>query len=506
MAAPNPKIQRILDENKRLKEENDQLSRKVKSYKQSNANWWHIRFWAGKKIGEIFLGWRLSDSIKTLVRELGEGNVRNETIGNVLTHILWRFTRMGVIAILLAIIPSLILIVQTKLLSNQNELLDIQNERVKQQNLLIEAQRRSSYVFLMGNIMDAVNNELRETSNINRRLSPQLRGQIISLSNSLTPYQFMVGQNLNSRSESPERGMLLVFLLESEISHIDLNAIFLRGDFRFAQAESLNILDDTIDYLDLTNSSFDHINVNNSLIRGVKFLGCETSGFKMMNSILINSEFNFSDTLIIKIDTCGVDSVRFSGPYLHYIQSYNSEIRNSSFNFKILNSFEVVDGVIRKLSLTTDGLSIFEAIESRIDNLELNYEKQLVQLPFPALGRGDWNKKSIFLLHSSTVNNLIMFPNLFEMRLFNAFMLSEKELYPKNKIGSNAITDLDDSAISIEYIGVGFKYDTVINVLEKEFALIMMPPFNLYQVSKLKANLERILSAYKNEGVNQSLN
>lgn len=115
-------------------------------------------------------------------------------------------------------------IIGTNLIINQNKRLD-------QQTYLQEAERRSALVFLMGNIFDEMNQELKDTSNKEKYLSQPLIRQIISLSHGLRPYKFLVNDELTDKEYSPERGELLIVLANSGINVESLMEIYRYSDF-----------------------------------------------------------------------------------------------------------------------------------------------------------------------------------------------------------------------------------------------------------------------------------
>ncbi|MEM6805600.1 MAG: hypothetical protein AAF696_29655 [Bacteroidota bacterium] len=119
-------------------------------------------------------------------------------------------------------IGSLLVAIQSRdLLSEQNSKIDFQNKRIVQQNQLLEAERRSSLVFLFNNVLDALDQDLKNPvdslsalrgfDGTQARLSKQLVGRIIALSRRLVPYRpyDYVNDSL-SFLRSPERGQLLI--------------------------------------------------------------------------------------------------------------------------------------------------------------------------------------------------------------------------------------------------------------------------------------------------------
>ncbi len=146
----------------------------------------------------VLLGQRLHTSINKLVDEIAEKDIKRETLANTGKHVLWRFTRIGLFAIIAALVPVLFLSIQTYLLKLQNDRIDIQNGLVDLQNNLIEAQRRGSLIILMSNIMDQMNEEINiyKRDSIGRKkditgypLSQPLIGRISGLSQGFLPYK-----------------------------------------------------------------------------------------------------------------------------------------------------------------------------------------------------------------------------------------------------------------------------------------------------------------------------
>jgi len=305
----------------------------------------------------------LKSNIKIILDEINQSG-KNIEISKAVSNILEKYFRRNWLLPLLGLV---LVMAQVGLLFNQNDLLDIQNIKVHQQNQLIEAQRRSSYVFLMGNIMDAVNRELSEISNTQRKLSPQIKGQLISLSNSLVPYNYMINNKITENALSPERGMLLSFLLESNIYEDDLNYIFERSSFKDSYAENLIFYEDTIKKIDLNGSLINNISINNSQINYLGCWGCE------LKSVLIKSsqvdkletwwskdlqEFRVSNSKIGYLDITSENLSREYPPIISFdssnidiisinIDTLSSIISNSCF----INSLHVYTNLIESLAL-----------------------------------------------------------------------------------------------------------------------------------------------------------
>jgi hypothetical protein len=166
---------------------------------------------------------------------------------------------------------------QTYYLKKQNDKLDDQNRRIEQQTFLQEAERRSSLVFLFDNVLDKLDDELK-TNPIQRKLSPQLIGRIVSLSKALKPYRFLDGDTLTTQASSPERGQLLISLMTSKLHISTYEQIFTSADFSFATIEGVN----------LDAAMLRNVNLAHSYLENISLVGADLSYANLSHSKLIN--------------------------------------------------------------------------------------------------------------------------------------------------------------------------------------------------------------------------
>jgi len=254
-----------------LKQENEQLKTELESYKQREEQSKNIRWWTARKFTGLILGKDLKTSVKTVINEVSEDKkVSKDALSDLISSLITRITRVGAITIFLALLPTFILLVQTGILHQQNKRIDIQNERLKQQTYLQEAERRSSLVFLFSNIMDAIDKELTEDvgEREKRDLSPQLIGRIVALSTRLKPYRYLDGDTLITKPLSPERGQLLISLIQSQLdTNLTLPIIFKNGDFSFSDIKNGNfksayLKNINLQYSNLYNATFQNANIS----------------------------------------------------------------------------------------------------------------------------------------------------------------------------------------------------------------------------------------------------
>jgi len=239
------------------------------------------RDWLMKIGKEFVIGSDLIKASENFLKDLPKP--KDETTANLIGHLVYRFTRLGLIGLALASIPIILLYQQNQLLSNQNERIDTQNELVIQQNELVkkqnirldqqtylqEAERRSSLVFLFSNVMDAIDEELKTDIGIKgkRDLSPQLVGRIIALSTRLKPYHYMDGDTLIGRPLSPERGQLLTSLYHSKIDTSSLFKIYKNADFSYADLKGAPLQSAYLRYLNLKFADLRNADLRNADLR-----------------------------------------------------------------------------------------------------------------------------------------------------------------------------------------------------------------------------------------------
>jgi len=169
------------------------------------------------------------------------------------------------------------------LVSKQNDLFDRQNDKFEIQNNLLEAERRSSLVFLMNNIFDEISEEIADDTNKDNTLSNNLIARIASLSNALKPYKYLPSNSnkknaiLTKKPISPERGHLLYTLLNSNLAEETLSKIYELGDFKSSEIHNMNFNYAYLDSLDLSGSDIYDSHFRHAKMNWIKLLNCTIS-------------------------------------------------------------------------------------------------------------------------------------------------------------------------------------------------------------------------------------
>ncbi len=265
------RLSQLEAENLKLKE---QLARQENKQKNRRKLGWNFL----KRSSGMILGAQLKKSIEKFLDEIAEQQrVSRETLSDLLSSIIIRLTRVGFLLILTAVLPSVLLIFQTYYLGKQNTLITGQSEMFKQQNkrldqqtYLQEADRRGQTLLIMDNMLKEINTDVSRSSA--NAIDDATAGRLISLSKMLKPYKYLENDSLIARVTSPERGYLLVSLLETGIN---LNTstrsrsngrLIERLDFTYAELRNLSLKGADLIQIDLA-----HADLRNSSFNGTDF-------------------------------------------------------------------------------------------------------------------------------------------------------------------------------------------------------------------------------------------
>ena len=96
--------------------------------------------WGIKAFSNFYFGKGLIDSTEQLITEVNSNQLKRNTVAQVVSHIIWRLTRIGIVGILIAGLPLWLLLQQNELIRSQNELFKYQNQRINTQTALDSVQ------------------------------------------------------------------------------------------------------------------------------------------------------------------------------------------------------------------------------------------------------------------------------------------------------------------------------------------------------------------------------
>lgn len=239
----------------------------------------------------------------------------------LVNYILWGRFRNWALRFILTLLLALGGIAGTILLLQQNELLKAQNKKIDVQVYLEEASRRSSLIELFSNIMDKVDDELKDSTNVEQKLPKRLIGRIASLSQSFKPYRYLVGDSLKlSPLSSPERGQVLLSLANSNLHELSYQELYSSTTFERAYLEnaimwSPMLMNARIKHGFFANTVFRQGNLsfctmNYSDLTNAEFLRCNMNQIVFEKANLTNVKFfdtNLKHAVFVEAEMKGVD-------------------------------------------------------------------------------------------------------------------------------------------------------------------------------------------------------
>lgn len=285
---------------KELEEELNELKKELDKFKDYEKKSVKRKIWFLKKGAGFFLGSSLKNSLRKTINEISEkGRVHKETMADLITNIIKRFTRVGLFTVFVALIPLIILFYQTWLLNNQNEKLDIQNELIVSQNKRITVQanledsnRRNNLLILMDNLLNKINEDLKDTTLLGG-ISRSTFVRIVALNQGFQPYRVLDvfnGQNnkdtlVLTKLISPERGQLLLSISNIGIENDLLTLLFARTRFDYAFLNN-SVLDTTY----LGNVQLKYANLDSASLTGSNMVLAD-----LENASLVRSRLHYTD-------------------------------------------------------------------------------------------------------------------------------------------------------------------------------------------------------------------
>ncbi len=324
-------IERLKNENKLLQDKLD----KINKGKQKKRR---FRWWLLKKSSTPIFGNRLKRSISAAINEYKEyKTVSVDTVSDVSSSVIWRVTRIGLFAFLFAIVPSLVLIFQTKLLMNQNKLITSQNN-------LVEADRRSSLVFVMGDVLTDLNEELKYKGSGSRNISKTLEARIVGLCMAMKPYRYIDDGVLIDKPISPERGQLLFTLLKSDLGLESSQDILNSAEFRYTNLRKVNLGRGVnlkyarLDYSDLTEAQMPAANMESCDLKEVRMSKINLSDGNLKRARLHNANLQRAELLSVDFTNANLYGVDLSGADLSEAILWGTKLENANLTDAILDN------------------------------------------------------------------------------------------------------------------------------------------------------------------------
>ena len=258
---------------------------------------------------------------------------------------------------------------------NQNLLVKEQTSKIEQQTELLESDRRSALIFMMSNIMDKIDDEIKTQTEKDRQvvkysLSDPVLGRIGALSQSFKPYRYLQNGALIEKPLSPERGQLLLALTNSEIKEADCDKLFTQSTFEFADLKSSR----------LDSAYLAHINLKSADLSNTELKYANLADASLNHSDLRNSRLNGANLSNAHLDysslqEANLDDANLKGAELYYSNLSNAslaadfteaKLNHAKLDFAILNY-----AILERAELLNATLKGAKLIKSKLNQADL---------------------------------------------------------------------------------------------------------------------------------------
>lgn len=270
--------------------------------------------------------------IQTAIDELKKSGLQ------IAAYFAYTRARRMVMGWLVALAAGLAAFLGTTLLVKQNELL-------KQQIHLTEAARRSSYVMLMDNILNQVNEELKGADTTpyhpSRRLSTVTIGRIAALSQSLRPIRYLVEGDTLSRYLSPERGQLLLALVYARLDTIHTYPeIYAKSDFSSADLGWANLDQSYLENADLGWANFHRASLSQANLKKTILYRANLNMADIKSGDLSMSNLRFANLVETDLKAANLTQASLSGADLTWADLRGANLTNADFSSGTFSSYD----------------------------------------------------------------------------------------------------------------------------------------------------------------------
>ncbi len=255
----------------------------------------------------------------------------------IINYLLWANLRNWGLRFTITIFAAIGGLLGAILLYNQNRLIDTQVN-------LEEANRRSSLIFLMSNIMDKVDEELKEDPNNDkvRNISPQLIGRIAALSQAMRPYRYLQDGQLIDKPLSPERGQLLTALVRSKFDSSGYADIykavrFERADLQRAQLKSAYLNETDLRDADLRGADLRDATLSGATLRDATLRDATLSTANFRRADLIRANLNGADLNGADLSKTALSDATLRDAYLRGANLRDAVLRDAVLRDAILS-------------------------------------------------------------------------------------------------------------------------------------------------------------------------
>ena len=228
----------------------------------------------------------------------------------------WLSYRRWVVTVFYTLFLAFAGLLGSVLLYNQNQLLGKQNDKIDAQIELEESSRRGNLIVMMSNVMDEISRELQqnqENGDSSRKISEQLIGRISALSYAFRPYRFWQDSTLIKNPLSPERGQLLLALVNSNLNPSTYNDIYRKATFKQASLDNVSLTETNLITVLLQNANLFNADLINADLSYALLKDADLKKSYLQNTNFYKSNLENADLREADLENTDLSYARLAG-------------------------------------------------------------------------------------------------------------------------------------------------------------------------------------------------
>ncbi|MBK9730527.1 MAG: pentapeptide repeat-containing protein [Chitinophagaceae bacterium] len=304
----------------------------------------------------LLMAWNNNSALLRLINKTPSYNA-SKTVSRT-----YRIIRILIATIIVAggVLSSFLIYKQSNYFKTQ---MQNQDRKIREQSALIESIRKGNMVFLMSNILNNVEEELKNS----RTLSDVVIARIAALSFSFKPYKYFQGDSLSAKELSPERGQLMMALLlmkmdSGSFARIKQMTSFASADLRGASLKHADLSGANLKHADLKDADLGEANLNNANLWSANLWGANLDKANLSGADLKRSDLRWAALNGTHLNYADLNGAQLSSAQLVKADVLNAFVQYADLEGAILSEANLA-GVnflgagMRKINLNNANLT-----------------------------------------------------------------------------------------------------------------------------------------------------
>jgi uncharacterized protein YjbI with pentapeptide repeats len=241
------------------------------------------------------------------------------------------WTSISVIFIAGALVVGFMMQRQNKLFENQTKTQDL---RILELSEMTESLRKSNQGFFMSNILDKVDDEVKNSTR--RTLSDETIARIAALSYSFKPYRYFEGDTLSVKKLSPERGQLLLTLVLINMDTTSFAKIKRSTSFAMADLRGANLKGAELSGIDLNEANLEYADLNEANLSGANLSKANLLGTKLNKTNLSSAHLRTAYMGWAEMNDANLHKANLNGANLENAQMIGADLSESIIQYSFL--------------------------------------------------------------------------------------------------------------------------------------------------------------------------